>query len=142
MTVQKHIETKGTDPTIRFQVIVGVTNSGDWCIAGSGRAVPLSLEDQIDEVWEDIRGNDDMGDGYEIYVLNVELPRPVRHRPPQARPSSASPARRVDSKDAILRGRQAALLRVLRLCKLGPNDTEQVTRMLNDLDSHWEEDQG
>lgn len=123
--------------TIKFQVVVGVTHGGGWCVADQGDSIPLGIEYAIDRVWEGISGDDSLGDGYEIYILDVELPRPVRHAPPHAKAPDGTPAVRVDSKDAVLRGRSEALQRVLQVCALDDDTAAQIRDLLGDVDDDW-----
>lgn len=97
----------------------------------------VGIEHAIDRVWEGISGDDSIGDGYEIYILDVELPRPVRHPPVLTQASRVAPAVRVDSKESVLRGRSEALERVLQLRTLDQRTAQKIRLMLDDVDDDW-----
>lgn len=124
---------------IKLQIAVGVTSGGSWYVADSGDAVPLGIEHQIDAVWEAMQGELSMVEGHEIWILDVVLPRPVRPERPHATPAAAAPAVRVDSKDAVLRGRAEALRRVLATCDLDEAAAARVQKILGEVDEDWDE---
>jgi hypothetical protein len=126
---------------IKVRIVVGTLSSGQWLVPEVGTGWPLPLEKAIDSCWDFFSSHDAVQYGHELHVVDIELPIPFAPEPTQTKPKSINKAIRVDSEDAVHRGRKEALAHVLKICKLSATAKKKIEAVDVDMDfpKDWKE---